>query len=108
MGWMHGWRFAFATLDAKKIERAFRRMTEGIEGIRGVKLHGSKLPEKLDVTVEFDDGQKGSLSFAADEEFGASLVVTEEAADNKTLGETIAEVAAAVADELGGEEETSS
>lgn len=105
---MHSWRFPFAALDAKKIERAFRRMTEGIEGIRGVKLHGSTLPATLDVTVEFDDGKKGTLSFAADEEFGATLTCTEEAADNGHLGETIAEVAAAVADELGGEEETSS
>lgn len=105
MAWKHTWRFPFASLDAKKIESAFRRMTESLDGIRAVKLHGSKLPESLDVTVEFDDGAKGSLRFAADEDLGASLAVREEDADNGALGETIAEVAVSVASELGGEEE---
>ena len=102
--WQHAWRFAFSGLDAKKIENAFRRMAEGFEGIRGVKLHGSGLPSKLAVTVELDDG-KGELVFRANEDLGASLVVESRAADNERLGETIAEVAAAVAAELGGEEE---
>lgn len=102
--WSHAWRFAFAGLDAKKIENAFRRMAEGVDGIRGVKLHGSTLPSKLVVTVELDDG-RGELVFRADEDLGATLVVTSDAADNLRLGETIAEVAASVASELGGEEE---
>lgn len=105
MGWAHTWRFPFGSLDAKKIETAFRRMTESLDGIVSVKLHGSKLPERLEVTVEFDDGAKGSLRFSADDDLGAALRVTEEDADNATLGETIAEVAVAVASELGGEEE---
>lgn len=79
-------------------------MAEGFEGIRGVKLHGSTLPSKLAVTVDLDDG-KGELVFRADEDLGASLVVASAAADNERLGEAIAEIAAAVASELGGEEE---
>lgn len=105
MGWAHTWRFPFGALDAKKIERAFRRMTESLDGIVAVKLHGSTLPERLEVTVEFEGGAKGSLRFSADEELGAALRVTEEDADNGKLGETIAEVAVSVASELGGEEE---
>lgn len=106
MAWTHTWRFPFGSLDAKKVESAFRRMTESLDGIRAVKLHGSKLPASLDVTVEFDDGAKGSLSFVADEDLGAWLTVRESDADNSALGETIAEVAESVAFELGGEEET--
>lgn len=105
MAWVHSWRFPFGSLDAKRIETAFRRMSEGFDGIRAVKLHGSKLPSSLDVTVELDDGAKGILSFVADEDLGAQLTVSSAAADNERLGETIAEVAVAVAAELGGEEE---
>ena len=105
MGWAHTWRFPFGALDAKKIETAFRRGTESLDGIVAVKLHGSKLPARLEVTVEFDDGAKGSLRFTADEDLGAALRCIEEDADNSTLGETIAEVAVAVASELGGEDE---
>ena len=105
MSWAHLWRFPFAGLDAKRIESAFRRMAEGYDGIRAVKLHGSGLPAKLAITVEFDDGAKGEITFAADEDLGASLSVAATDADNHALGETIAEVADALASELGGEKE---
>lgn len=105
MAWRHRWRFPFAALDAKRIESAFRRMSEGYDGIRAVKLHGSGLPERLAITVEFDGGVKGRIELAADDELGASLTCASHHAANEALGETIAEVAAALAAELGGEDE---
>ena len=100
MGWAHTWRFPFGSLDAKKIESAFRRMTESLDGIVAVKLHGSKLPERLEVTVEFDDGAKGSLRFSADEDLGAVAVGSVDAQVDPAMGR---DGAGHLVDVLGGQ-----